>query len=403
MASMACFAHIEPMFTTAPGRRCFTRSAANRWVRKNSPRLTSRYRRRSEEEGRGEGGGCFPEPEGKRHQHRHGHRQRQPVDPTPSRGELVTEDQVENEEPAVGEGEEIARRQTGKPDLGENTGPGGGEPEGGEVPGGPHSNCGQPDGTEEFDCRHRPEGDAGDCLVEGAVHEPEDGSQEEHGSPLTAREATNRLPGPPPEEEDERGGGDAKPGHCRWSKAREQQHREGRAEIPRHRAEDEVGVRWHALDCCLHPRGNTSVLGSRHWRDRQQMSERSFGSKAKRPVRLRSSEAALDAPNLDILRHLQADPRLPVSELARRVGMSAPAVKEHGRAGPGPRSVPRARTDDHLHRPVDARATAGAPVAGPAGLQESEALAPEVGQERPGDLLGPLAPLGEKTPDEGAL
>jgi Lrp/AsnC family transcriptional regulator, leucine-responsive regulatory protein len=36
----------------------------------------------------------------------------------------------------------------------------------------------------------------------------------------------------------------------------------------------------------------------------------------------------LDDVNVQLLRELLADPRLPVSELARRVGMSAPAVKE---------------------------------------------------------------------------
>jgi Lrp/AsnC family transcriptional regulator, leucine-responsive regulatory protein len=35
-----------------------------------------------------------------------------------------------------------------------------------------------------------------------------------------------------------------------------------------------------------------------------------------------------DARNLELLRLLQADPRTPVSGLARRIGMSAPAVKE---------------------------------------------------------------------------
>jgi Lrp/AsnC family leucine-responsive transcriptional regulator len=35
-----------------------------------------------------------------------------------------------------------------------------------------------------------------------------------------------------------------------------------------------------------------------------------------------------DARNLQIVRLLQADPRTPISELARRIGMSAPAAKE---------------------------------------------------------------------------
>ena len=35
-----------------------------------------------------------------------------------------------------------------------------------------------------------------------------------------------------------------------------------------------------------------------------------------------------DSRNVELIRLLQADPRTPVSELARRIGMSAPAVKE---------------------------------------------------------------------------
>ncbi|MGH7911573.1 MAG: Lrp/AsnC family transcriptional regulator [Candidatus Dormibacteraceae bacterium] len=42
----------------------------------------------------------------------------------------------------------------------------------------------------------------------------------------------------------------------------------------------------------------------------------------------RSTESLLDAVNLRILRELEGDARLPVATLARRVGMSAPAVGE---------------------------------------------------------------------------
>lgn len=40
------------------------------------------------------------------------------------------------------------------------------------------------------------------------------------------------------------------------------------------------------------------------------------------------SNLLLDARNVELIRLLQDDPRTPVSALARRVGMSAPAVKE---------------------------------------------------------------------------
>ncbi|MGE0750713.1 MAG: Lrp/AsnC family transcriptional regulator [Variibacter sp.] len=43
---------------------------------------------------------------------------------------------------------------------------------------------------------------------------------------------------------------------------------------------------------------------------------------------LKSANGLLDAKNVELLRLLLADPRQSVSELARQVGMSAPAVKE---------------------------------------------------------------------------
>lgn len=43
---------------------------------------------------------------------------------------------------------------------------------------------------------------------------------------------------------------------------------------------------------------------------------------------LQFDELLLDARNVELLRLLDGDPRASVSELARRIGMSAPAVKE---------------------------------------------------------------------------
>ncbi len=48
-------------------------------------------------------------------------------------------------------------------------------------------------------------------------------------------------------------------------------------------------------------------------------------------VGLRSSELLLDARNVELLRLLTSDPRISISELARRVGMSAPATRERVR------------------------------------------------------------------------
>ena len=43
---------------------------------------------------------------------------------------------------------------------------------------------------------------------------------------------------------------------------------------------------------------------------------------------MRPSELVLDAKNVKLLRLLRDDPRLGIAELARAIGMSAPAVRE---------------------------------------------------------------------------
>ncbi|MDE3133825.1 MAG: Lrp/AsnC family transcriptional regulator [Acidobacteriota bacterium] len=47
-----------------------------------------------------------------------------------------------------------------------------------------------------------------------------------------------------------------------------------------------------------------------------------------RPSAFNSTDNVFDDVNLALLRELQADPRIATSELARRIGMSAPAVRE---------------------------------------------------------------------------
>jgi Lrp/AsnC family leucine-responsive transcriptional regulator len=54
----------------------------------------------------------------------------------------------------------------------------------------------------------------------------------------------------------------------------------------------------------------------------------SFDLEVNVPQRLQVSDLLLDATNVALLRLLRDDPRLSVSELARRVEMSAPAVRE---------------------------------------------------------------------------
>lgn len=56
--------------------------------------------------------------------------------------------------------------------------------------------------------------------------------------------------------------------------------------------------------------------------------KKSFELKEKRRSRLQISDLLRDARNVRILALLQGDPRMSMSELARRVGMSAPATRE---------------------------------------------------------------------------
>jgi Lrp/AsnC family transcriptional regulator, leucine-responsive regulatory protein len=54
----------------------------------------------------------------------------------------------------------------------------------------------------------------------------------------------------------------------------------------------------------------------------------SFKMKEKIPMNLQSTKLLRDPTDIEIVRELIAEPRLTTSELARRVGMSAPAVRE---------------------------------------------------------------------------
>jgi Lrp/AsnC family leucine-responsive transcriptional regulator len=45
-------------------------------------------------------------------------------------------------------------------------------------------------------------------------------------------------------------------------------------------------------------------------------------------MRLQLAKPLLDRKNVELLRHLRDDPQIGVAELARRIGMSAPAVRE---------------------------------------------------------------------------
>lgn len=58
------------------------------------------------------------------------------------------------------------------------------------------------------------------------------------------------------------------------------------------------------------------------------VNRKTFNQKENTAKRLQISQLLLDVRNVQILALLQEDPRRSVSELARRVGMSAPAIRE---------------------------------------------------------------------------
>src|SRR5689334_16889622 len=60
----------------------------------------------------------------------------------------------------------------------------------------------------------------------------------------------------------------------------------------------------------------------------RQNRQMSFEAKESSAMRLQCAELLRDPRNLDLLRLLRDDPRSSTSELARRIGMSAPAVRE---------------------------------------------------------------------------
>jgi len=62
--------------------------------------------------------------------------------------------------------------------------------------------------------------------------------------------------------------------------------------------------------------------------DRRCYEDFSFDPEGDCPVSLKPEKLLLDALNVKLLRFLKDDPRIAVSALARRVGMSAPAVRE---------------------------------------------------------------------------
>src|SRR5260370_34862395 len=64
--------------------------------------------------------------------------------------------------------------------------------------------------------------------------------------------------------------------------------------------------------------------------DRRCYEDFAFDPEGDCPVSLKPEKLLLDALNVKLLRLLREDPRIAVSELARRVAMSAPAVPERG-------------------------------------------------------------------------
>jgi Lrp/AsnC family leucine-responsive transcriptional regulator len=228
----------------------------------------------------------------------------------------VPEHDVEREQRRVDRGQPDAPRFGDQAHVGEQVHAADGQHERGAVAQRARRDGGEHDHRQELDGGDGAQRQPVDRQVEAAVHHREDGSpgDDQHLRPPV--DARPDAPGPAPDREDERRRGDPQPGDAQRIDPDEQQHGERRPEVVEHRAHDEPQVRRHAL--------------CHHLYARQRGAAKPCTCEGRRRLSMTDREARtlLDDVNRSLLSLLAEDPRLSVSALARRVGMSAPAVRE---------------------------------------------------------------------------
>ena len=283
----------------------------------------------------------------------------------------MAEHDVEREEAGVGEREDEAERLAADAHAGQQVDAGHGEHERRPVAPRPRAQGREDDHGQELDRGDRAQRQPVDREVEAAVHDREDRAQRDQ------QRVAQERPRPPPGREHHGRRRDPQPARAQRPDAREEQDRERRAEVVEHRAAHEPGVRRQPVDerCAAsagedrgrHHAAPCPPVSTRYSGDRRHYARTTFGSTA--------------GPDEPAAPHaLQAEARLSLAELGRRVGLTAPAVGERLAR------LEEAGVIRGYHADVDPRAL---------GYELSVIL-----RIRPGPLMIPkVAELAQRTPE----
>jgi hypothetical protein len=174
------------------------------------------------------------------------HRRGEPVNPGDFRAGVrypVTEDDVEHEQDAVGEGENEPERLPGQADHRDRGDARRGEHEGQGVAHRPRSGGGQDHGAEKLDRAHRRQRQPVRGQVERRVHHGEHHAQEQQGAQPGRAHPASCPPRPPPEREHQGRAGDPEPGHAEHPEPGEQQHGQRRAQVVEHGTDEKERLR----------------------------------------------------------------------------------------------------------------------------------------------------------------
>ncbi|MEA2730814.1 MAG: hypothetical protein QOF70_5289 [Acetobacteraceae bacterium] len=159
----------------------------------------------------------------------------------------MTQHDVGHEQHAVGEGEQVTQRLTRDPHVGQRMYARHGKQKRDQVAARPHAPGSDCDGAEEFDGTHGREWQPGNGFVEQNIHRREHHAKRDDGRLVLARLGGEETPGLAPYRKHQPGAGDPQPGYTGRRELGEQKHSERRTEIVEYGADEEVGVRWHAI------------------------------------------------------------------------------------------------------------------------------------------------------------
>src|SRR5512146_1187826 len=155
------------------------------------------------------------------------------------------------------------------------------------------------------------------------------------------------MPGPPPDGKHDSGAGNAEPGDTEHRDTGQKQHGKRWSQVMEDGAHEKEDMRrnspdqrrfvplqqhrTHLLAASRSWLYGTMEIGESTWRYRGDRAFMVQDLKGKRLFTYSAPTGAIDAVNKRILEALQREPRLTMSELGRRIGMSSPAVTERVR------------------------------------------------------------------------